>query len=102
MLFLFTYGTLQDTQVQHYVFGRVVKGQPDKLPKFQWFENAVYDRYPLVKFTGNPNDFVEGMVYKITEEELQVCDVYETSAYTRKVVSLASGVEAWVYVENSD
>lgn len=102
MPLLFTYGTLQDPQVQQYVFGRVLEGQMDKLPKYKWFENAVYERYPLVKPTNNPNDFVDGMVYGLKNEDLKICDVYETSAYTRKLITLASGKRAWVYVENSD
>lgn len=100
--FLFTYGTLQDPQVQQYVFGRALEGKADKLPKFKWIENAVYGRYPLVKPTAIPSDFVTGMVYRVNEEELATCDIYETSAYRREIFSLNSGIEAWVYVENSD
>ena len=100
--YLFTYGTLQDPQVQQYIFGRELKGTQDRLLEFKWFENAVYGRYPLVKPTGNPNDSVKGMVYGVTEQELKTCDVYETSAYRRRTFILASGIEAWVYIENSD
>ena len=101
MPLLFTYGTLQDPQVQHYVFGRVLKGKQDILTHFRWFENAIYGRYPLVKFSGNSEDFVDGMVYKVSEDDLAKCDVYETSAYKRKLFQLNSGIEAYVYIENS-
>ena len=101
MALLFTYGTLQDTQVQKYVFGRVLEGRQDELPKFKWIKNAVYDRYPLVQPTGSKNDSVMGWVYEVTDEELLTCDVYETSSYRRQRLKLASGNEAWVYVENS-
>lgn len=102
MQFLFTYGTLQDKQVQHYVFGRVLKGTQDTLTHFRWFENAVYGRYPLVRFSGNKDDEVVGVVYEVNQDDLQVCDVYETSAYQRELFELKSGVNAWVYVEKSD
>ena len=102
MEYLFTYGTLQDKQVQQYVFGRILKGKPDMLPKFKWFENAVYGRYPLVKPTNNDNDLVEGIAYQVNSQDLARCDVYETSAYTRKIFTLKSGINAWVYVKNSN
>ena len=98
---LFTYGTLQDNQVQHYVFGKILKGKKDALPGFRWFENVVYGRYALVRPTENHDDAVEGMVYEVSEDDLQKCDVYETDAYTRTLLKLQSGLMAWVYVENS-
>ncbi len=101
MPFLFTYGTLQDAQVQKYVFGRVLEGRLDELPQFKWVKNAVYDRYPLVTPTGNKKDSVEGWVYEVSDTELQTCDSYETSAYQRQLLTLVSGNKAWVYVENS-
>jgi hypothetical protein len=40
------------------------------------------------------------MALEITDAELAVADEYERAdAYTRIPVRLASGVEAWVYVE---
>lgn len=101
MEYLFTYGTLQDVQVQQYIFQRILKGQPDSLPGFKRFENAVYGRYALVAQTNNPEDEVEGMAYEVSFEELGKADVYETSAYQRIKMTLISGISAWVYVENS-
>lgn len=101
MEYLFTYGTLQDVQVQHYIFQRKLKGQPDTLPGFKRLENVVYDRYPLVIKTGHLQETVEGTVYEVSEEELHKADVYETSAYHRVKLSLLSGKSAWVYIENS-
>lgn len=98
---MFTYGTLQDAQVQRYVFNKVLEGEEDFLPGFKWFENAIYGRYPLVKPTFNVNDTVKGIAYKVTELDLTRCDIYETAAYQRKKFILKSGKEAWVYIENS-
>jgi len=98
---LFTYGTLQDQQVQQYVFGRELKGSRDELSGFTVVEDAVYDRFPLVLPTGNPKDFVAGIAYEVTQDDLFRCDAYETSAYCRKLFTLRSGMKAWVYVENS-
>lgn len=102
MEYLFTYGTLQDQQVQEYIFGRVLVGKPDFLLGFKRFENAVYGRYPLVLQTQNLEDKVHGKVYELTILELKKADIYETSAYKREKFALESGGEAWVYVENSN
>jgi hypothetical protein len=37
------------------------------------------------------------MVFEITAEELAAADRYEVAEYTRVLVTLKSGVEAWVY-----
>lgn len=102
MAYLFTYGTLQDVQVQHYIFGRELEGKPDVLPGFQKQENAVYGRYPLVVETNDAKDGVAGVAYLVTDEDLSKADIYETSAYQRKLHTLVSGLEAWLYVKNSD
>ncbi|WP_298792099.1 gamma-glutamylcyclotransferase family protein [uncultured Allomuricauda sp.] len=102
MEYLFTYGTLKNEQVQHYIFHRTLEGQSDSLPGFKRLENVVYDRYPLVINTDNPNDTVEGVAYKVSLDELMQADVYETKAYKRIKMSLKSGISAWVYVENSN
>lgn len=101
MDYLFTYGTLQDLQVQQYIFGRVLKGKTDFLSGFMRLENAVYERYSLVVQTKDLENKVEGKVYEVTALELKKADVYETSAYKRKKVKLESGIEAWLYIENS-
>ncbi len=98
---MFTYGTLQDPQVQLYVFDKILEGDVDFLLGFKWYKNAVYGRYPLVKPTSNPKEMVKGVAYKVTKADLLRCDVYETSAYQRKKFILKSGKEAWVYIENS-
>jgi gamma-glutamylcyclotransferase (GGCT)/AIG2-like uncharacterized protein YtfP len=95
---LFAYGTLQDPVIQSAVLGRTLEGQPDALPGFRKstiaFGKAVY---PFV--VADESGSVPGTVYAVTAEELAVLDHYETSAYRRFRVTLASGLEAWVYGE---
>nr|WP_299342484.1 gamma-glutamylcyclotransferase family protein [Allomuricauda sp.] len=99
---LFTYGTLQDLQVQTYIFGRVLKGHKDIIIGFKKEEGAIYERYPLVKKTDQREHEVEGIAYEVTETDLEKADIYETNAYKRMKVQLKSGKKAWVYVENSN
>ncbi|RIV48536.1 gamma-glutamylcyclotransferase [Flagellimonas taeanensis] len=99
--YLFTYGTLQEKQVQQDVFGHLVEGHPDALLGFKKMENAVYGQYPLVMRTADAKDKVKGTVYKVTITDLEKADVYESNAYKRVKFPLESGLEAWVYIENS-
>jgi len=102
MEYLFTYGTLQDTQVQEYIFGRILEGQSDSVLGFKVLENAVYGKYALAQQTSNLEDETPGVVYEVTLSELKKADVYETSAYRREKFPLKSGKQAWIYVENSN
>tara|TARA_E500000318_G_C3521380_1_gene196550 strand:- start:657 stop:965 length:309 start_codon:yes stop_codon:yes gene_type:complete len=100
--YLFSYGTLQDLQVQEYIFGRLLKGKEDAALGFKKMDNAVYGRYPLVVHTNNPEDKVAGMAYEVNDTDLKKADIYETSAYKREKFPLESGDEAWIYIENSN
>ncbi|NVN16734.1 gamma-glutamylcyclotransferase [Muricauda sp. HICW] len=102
MDYLFSYGTLQDHQVQQYIFGRLLHGKADVALGFKKLENAVYGRYPLVINTNNPEDKVVGVAYEVNEVDLKKADIYETNAYKRQKFPLESGDEAWIYIENSN
>lgn len=105
---LFSYGTLQQTDVQRSTFGRLLSGRADTLPGYAQDMVAIDDpavvatsgksHHPIVA-PGAPADAVDGTVFEITDEELANADRYEVAAYTRVAVTLASGREAWVYVD---
>jgi len=100
--YLFSYGTLQDLQVQQYIFGRLLQGKADAALGFKKLENAVYGKYPLIINTNNPKDKVAGIAYEMTKADLKKADIYETSAYKRQKFPLESGDEAWIYIKNSN
>lgn len=105
---LFTYGTLQQPDVQLDTFGRLVAGEPDWLPGYTVTYADIEDRrvvdvsglsrHPVVRATGNRLDRVPGQVLQVTEEEIEAADEYEVALYRREAVRLASGRTAWVYV----
>lgn len=105
---LFSYGTLQQPDVQLDTFGRLLDGENDILPGYTVDYAEIADRrivevsgtdvHPIVRHTGNPLDKVVGMVLWVTEDELEAADEYEVSLYRRASVVLASGRTAWVYV----
>ena len=95
---LFVYGTLQDPHIQQMIFGRLVEGQPDVLINFSKFQVQLGGQfYPMIAPTTDSR--VEGWLLRVTPEELQRADVYETEDYQRVRVQLSSGIQAWVYQE---
>jgi gamma-glutamylcyclotransferase (GGCT)/AIG2-like uncharacterized protein YtfP len=107
-ILLFSYGTLQDRQVQIANFGRELIGRADALPGYTQTMVAIDDpqvvatsgktHHPIVAPGSNPHDEVTGTVFEITARELAAADEYEVSDYRRIAVTLKSGVQAWVYV----
>jgi len=108
MPLLFSYGTLQQENVQLSTFGRLLNGQPDALLGYQelivHIDNAEVvalsgkTHHPIVSFNGDLNSLVPGFVFEVSESELVHADAYEVDAYRRVLADLASGKQAWVYV----
>ena len=112
MPLLFSYGTLQQDDVQLATFRRLLHGQRDALPRFEQSLVKIEDpqvvaatgmrHYANVVFNGGNDSRVPGTVFEVTEAELAAADDYEEPAdYKRMIVTLASGKEAWVYVHAS-
>jgi hypothetical protein len=110
MPLLFSYGTLQRGDVQLATFGRLLQGRPDALPGFEPSLVRIEDprvvatggrtHHANVRFNGRNDSRVNGTVFEITDAELVVVDRYEQLAtYRRIAATLASGEEAWVYVD---
>lgn len=105
---LFSYGTLQQPDVQLDTFGRLVPSEDDVLAGYTVDYAEIEDHrvvdlsgvsvHPIVRETGNPLDKVVGKTLRVTEAELEASDEYEVSLYRRVQVTLASGRAAWVYV----
>jgi tRNA-Thr(GGU) m(6)t(6)A37 methyltransferase TsaA len=106
---LFSYGTLQLESVQLATFGRRIAGTADALSGFEQSVVELEDgtavaplgraQFPIIRFSGRDSDIVRGVVFRVTEDELQRADEYETAAYRRIPVTLRSGARAWVYVD---
>jgi len=97
----FSYGTLQEEHVQRSTFGRPLQGRGDELPG--WTRGVATSGRPEhanVVFNGRQDSRVSGTVFEITDAELAAADRYEElAAYKRVAVVLASGRQAWVYVD---
>ena len=109
MPLLFSYGTLQQEEVQVSTFGRKLDGEKDLLIGYEpslvrIADPAVAERlkkthHDNVKNTGDDWSTVQGTVFDITDDEIAKADTFEAQYnYKRIVVPLASGKDAWVYV----
>lgn len=106
MELLFSYGTLQQDEVQKSSFGRLLKGSIDHLPDYQLQDLEIIDPQVL-KLSGKKihpiaspalGHSIPGMVFEVSIEEIKASDEYEVSDYIRKAIVLQSGKTAWVYV----
>lgn len=107
MPLLFSYGTLQQDNIQLSVFGRRLVGEPDELLGFEQTLLRIDDpaviaasgksQHPIAKFNGLSASRVRGTVFEISDAELISADRYEIAAYERMATTLASGKQAWVY-----
>lgn len=104
---LFSYGTLQQKNVQLANFGRELSGHKDILQGYIIGEVEITDErvlresgkafHPILRFTGNNTDEVAGTVFELTDAELAQADDYEVDAYVRVQATLKSGSECWIY-----
>jgi len=106
---LFSYGTLQKEQVQIETFGRLLTGEKDTLLGYDLKIIEITDPevlrksgqqfHPIINFTGNFNDQVEGILFEVTEIELQNADKYEVIDYKRIETEFKSGKKGFIYVK---
>lgn len=105
---LFSYGTLQNKQVQEETFGRMLAGTADALRGYRVSTVRIRDaevirksgleHHPILIKTGDPQDSVPGTVFEVSVEELERSDRYEVEEYVRIEEVFDSGTSAWVYV----
>lgn len=109
MPLLFSYGSLQQENVQLSTFGRRLDGFHDELVGFELSAITINQpqlvaisgksQHVTLRSNGNNASRVSGMVFEITAAELVAADEYERLAsYERITVTLASGKQAWVYI----
>jgi gamma-glutamylcyclotransferase (GGCT)/AIG2-like uncharacterized protein YtfP len=109
MPLLFSYGTLQQENVQRATFGRLLSGSPDALVGFGLAPLTIDDPHvvavsgktvhTIAAYDGSAASRIPGTVFEVTDDELAAADRYEVNACLRVAVRLASGTQAWVYVD---
>ena len=113
MPLLFSYGSLQQEDVQMSTFGRRLVGSHDELRGFEPALVKILDpktvaavgrsHHANVVFTGRDDSRVAGMALEVDDAELSKADRYEAEySYERIDAELGSGRRAWVYVHAPD
>ena len=108
-MWLFSYGTLRQLNVQLALFGRVLEGRADVLPGYTMSPLEITDaaviatsgtaQHTIARESGNLRDELPGTVFRITQAELAAADAYEVADCKRVAVRLGSGIDAFVYVD---
>ncbi|MDO6801624.1 gamma-glutamylcyclotransferase family protein [Wenyingzhuangia sp. 1_MG-2023] len=110
MHLLFSYGTLQLEKVQQESFGRTLTGTPDTLKGYKLGKLKITDAevlakseqefHPIAEISKNNNNQIKGILFEITQEELDQADAYEVSDYKRIEATFASGIKGWIYIKS--
>jgi hypothetical protein len=110
--YLFSYGTLQLEDVQLATFHRRLNGEPEVLEGYRIDQLMIEDEaviaasgltyHLIISLSGNPQDLVTGMGFRVSHAELLQADAYEADDYQRVRVDLKSGRQAWVYTRKDD
>lgn len=105
--YLFSYGTLQNDEVQIELFGRILTGTSDILPGHKLSVIEITDERFLARgeqghqlsatVSADWGDTIDGTVFELTGDELVRSDMYEPDGYERFEILLGSGKRAWVY-----
>ena len=83
-------------EIQKEIIGRVVILDEDKLMGYELGHVTINENeYPIAK--PRKGAHVAGAYIEITFSDLKKIDTYETGAYQRRKVILASGKSSWVY-----
>ena len=108
MVRLFSYGTLQQREVQLANYGRELDGAPDALRGYRLESLEITDPevvrlsgkavHTIARESGDPADRIPGMLFELSDAELGATDAYEADGYARIEVTLESGARAFVYV----
>jgi len=104
---LFSYGTLQLTQVQQATFGRLLSGAPAELPGYAIGELEITDPavlatsgerfHPILRLSNDWGTVVTGTVFELSDAELAAADSYEVDDYQRREARLSDGSLCWIY-----
>lgn len=111
MPLLFSYGTLQQDDVQVKTFGRKLSGDKDLLAGYEPALVKITDpavaarlgktHHDNIAPTGDEWSNVQGTALEVTDAELAMADKYEDEFHYRRIeVELSSGNRAWVYVHD--
>lgn len=101
---LFSYGTLQSTEIQVQVFNKLLTGTTDQLLGYKLKDLKIEEEFGMEDYfvaipSENPSDAIEGICFDVSSQDLEKADQFEANAYKRVQITLKSGTVAWIYME---
>ncbi len=100
-MMVFTYGTLMDEKIRFEVLGRKIPGIPGTVDGYDGSKAIIIENESYPAAEKNSDCSIKGLVFEITNEELEKLDIYETDAYKREEVELTNGIKAWIYLNKN-
>ena len=107
MAFIFSYGTLQNPQVQQQLLNRTLCVSKDILVGYEKKLIEIKDPlvikqsgehvHPILVKNNASTQEIHGSILEVTGAELLKIDDYEAENYERVRVELKSGKKAWLY-----
>jgi gamma-glutamylcyclotransferase (GGCT)/AIG2-like uncharacterized protein YtfP len=107
MPYLFSYGTLQKEQVQLKLsdafcrekrcFIRIQLNMLE-ITDPEVLRKSGQKYHPVLEFSGNADDEIEGVLFEVTEAEILQADEYEVDDYQRIETVFKSGNKGFIYV----
>jgi len=102
---LFSYGTLRSKQIQMQIFKKVLVGTPDQLLGYKLKSLQIEEEFGMADYvvaipSENTEENIHGVVFNVSNADLEKVDLFESNSYRRVQVKLKSGTIAWVYTEN--
>lgn len=111
MAFIFSYGTLQNPQVQQALLHRTLDASKDVLVGYEKKLVEIKDPlvikqsgerfHPILVKNSASTQEICGSVLEVTGAELLTIDDYEAENYERITVELKSGKKAWLYQQKA-
>lgn len=101
---LFVYGSLMDTAFRSEILGREIwvdRQDEDEHKLLKGYKVVQHSTLPYPTIVPHEVEYVDGAVFEVSEQDLEIFDRYETSAYTRTTVTLSDGEEVFVYIESN-
>lgn len=96
MIRVFSYGTLQDPNVQKILTNRFWRGFPAQIKGWKVIELYLTSgTYPCL-IPGV--DLIDGFVFELTEDELLLVDAYEGESYQRILSHTIDNLEIYLYI----
>ena len=96
--YVFAYGTLLDPQIRTDILGYPTTIIESNITGFKTEEIVLSGKsYPMLVEDPQQKGNIQGGYFEINAADLNKLDLYESTAYCRKLIITTDGIKAWIY-----